>query len=57
MQTKRVVMIVTGENKAEILPDAFCCPVTTQVPPSIIQLHPDLTQVTDEAALSLVKDL
>jgi len=57
MQAKRVVMIVTGENKAEILRDAFCGPVTPQVPASIMQLHPDFTLVADEAALSLAKDL
>ena len=51
------VMIVTGENKAEILRDAFCGPVTPQVPASIMQLHPDFTLVADEAALSLAKDL
>ena len=42
MQAKRVVMIVTGENKAEILRDAFCGPVTPQVPASIMQLHPGI---------------
>jgi len=57
LQAKRVVMIVTGENKAEILRDAFCGPVTPQVPASIMQLHPDFTLVADEAALSLAKDL
>jgi len=57
LQAKRVVMIVTGENKAEILRDAFCGPVTPQVPASIMQLHPDFTLVADEAALSLVGSL
>ena len=57
MQAKRVVMIVTGANKAQILKDAFCGPVTPQVPASIMQLHPDFTLVADEAALSLVGDL
>jgi len=54
MQAKRVVMIVTGKNKAEILRDAFWGPVTPQVPASIMQLHPDFTLVADEDALSLV---
>lgn len=57
MQAKRVVMIVTGENKAQILKDAFFGPVTPKVPASIMQLHADFTLVADEAALSLVKDL
>ena len=54
MQAKRVVMIVTGEDKAQILKAAFWGPVTPKVPASILQLHPDVTLVADEAALSLV---
>ena len=57
MQAKQVVMIVTGESKAKILRDAFCGPVTPEVPASIMQLHPNFTLVADEAALSLAKDL
>ena len=57
LQAKRVVMIVTGESKAQILKDAFWGPVTPKVPASIMQLHPDFTLVADEAALSLVADL
>lgn len=57
LQAKRVVMIVTGENKAQILRDAFCGPVTPKVPASIMQLHPDFTLVADEAAMSLVDGL
>ncbi len=54
MQAKRVVMIVTGKAKAQILYDAVCGPVTPQVPASIMQLHPDFILVADEEALSLI---
>lgn len=57
LQAKRVVMIVTGQNKAQILRDAFCGPVTPKIPASIMQLHPDFTLVADEAALSLAEGL
>ena len=57
MAARKVLMVVTGRDKAEILKKAFCGPVTPQVPASIMQLHPDFTLVADEAALSLVKDL
>ncbi len=57
MQAKRVVMIVTGKDKAQILRDAFCGPVTPAVPASIMQMHPDFTLVADEAALSLAEGL
>ena len=54
MQAKRVVMIVTGQSKAQILKEAFWGPVTPKVPASILQIHSDFTLVADEAALSLV---
>ncbi len=52
MNARRVVMVVSGESKAEIVRQAFLGPVTPQVPASILQLHPDFTLVADEAALS-----
>ena len=54
MQARRVVMIATGSSKAAILKDAFCGPVTPQIPASILQLHPDFTLVADEEALAMV---
>ena len=51
MQAKRVVMVVSGESKAEIVKKAFLGPVTPIVPASILQLHTDFTLVADEAAL------
>ena len=51
MQAKRVVMVVSGESKAEIVKQAFFGPVTPMVPASILQLHTDFTLVADEAAL------
>lgn len=52
IQAKKVVMIASGESKAEIVRRAFTGPVTPQVPASVLQLHPDFTLVADEAALS-----
>ena len=51
MQAKRVVMVVSGESKAEIVKKAFFGPVTPWCPASILQLHTDFTLVADEAAL------
>ena len=56
MQAKRVVMVVSGEAKAEIVKKAFYGPVTPQVPASILQLHKHFTLVADEAALKYVDD-
>jgi len=51
MQAKKLLMVVNGEDKAEILYQALNGPVTPSVPASIIQLHPDVTLVADKAAL------
>lgn len=54
MSAKKVLVVVSGEDKAEIVKKAFFGPVTPQVPASILQLHPDVTVVADEAALSRI---
>ena len=55
MQAKTVLVVVSGEDKAQIVKDAFFGPVTPQVPASILQLHKDVIVIADEAAMSLVK--
>lgn len=55
MRAKRVVMIVTGAQKARAVRDCFCGAVTPRVPGSILQLHPDFTLVADKEALSLAE--
>lgn len=55
MHARRIVMVVSGESKADILREAFFGAVTPHVPASILQLHPDFTLVADEAALSAVQ--
>ena len=53
MQAKKVLLIASGEDKAEAVKAAFFGPVTPKVPASILQLHSDCVVVADEAALSL----
>ena len=54
IQAKKVVMVVSGEDKADAVQKAFFGPVTPEVPASILQLHPDFTLIADEAALKKV---
>ena len=54
MKAKKILVVVSGADKAQIVKDAFFGPVTPNVPASILQFHPDVTVVADEAALSLV---
>lgn len=51
MQAKKILVIVSGESKAEILKEVLHGPITPAVPASILQLHNDVTIVADEAAL------
>jgi glucosamine-6-phosphate deaminase len=50
LQARKVVMIVSGEEKAEIVREAFLGPVTSTIPASILQLHPDFILITDKLA-------
>ncbi len=52
MQSRHILVVVSGADKAPIVKKAFFGPVTPQVPASILQLHPNVSIVADEAALS-----
>lgn len=52
MLAKKILLVVSGEEKADILLKALTGPVTPTIPASILQMHPDLTVVADDAALS-----
>ena len=55
MQAKKILIVVNGENKADIVKRAFFGPVTPEVPASILQLHNDVTVVGDEEALAKIE--
>lgn len=55
MRARKLLVIVSGEDKAEALRNSLFGEVTPQVPGSILQLHPEVTVIADEAALSLCK--
>ncbi|MCJ7835648.1 glucosamine-6-phosphate deaminase [Cuneatibacter sp. NSJ-177] len=54
MQARKILVVANGENKADIIKKAFFGPVTPQVPASILQMHPDVILVGDEAALGKI---
>ncbi len=57
MQARKIVIAVSGADKADILKEAFFGPVTPHVPASILQMHNDVTVVADEAALDKVNEM
>ena len=56
MSAKKIVVVVSGEDKADIVKRAFSGPVTPSVPASILQVHPDVTIVGDEEAMSVIRE-
>lgn len=56
MQAKKIVVVVNGAKKANIVKKAFFGPVTPKVPASVLQLHNDVTLVGDAEALALIDE-
>lgn len=54
MRARKILLVVSGEDKAGIVKEAFYGAITPKVPASVLQLHNDVTIVADEAALSKV---
>lgn len=54
MQARSILLIASGEAKAEAMYQALFGPITPTVPASILQLHNNVSIVADEAALSLI---
>lgn len=50
MKARKILMVVSGEDKAAILEQSLFGPVVPEVPASALQLHPDVTVVCDAAA-------
>ena len=55
MLAKKILVVVSGADKAAIVKKAFFGAITPEVPASVLQLHRDVTVVADEAALSEVE--
>ena len=54
MQARQILVVVSGEDKAEIVKKAFFGPVVPQVPASILQMHHNVVLCGDKAALSQI---
>ena len=54
MCARNVLVLVSGESKAEIVKRAFTGPITPRVPASVLQLHHSVTIMGDREALKLL---
>ena len=55
MQAKKILLVASGKNKADVLEKALFGPVRPEIPASILQLHPNVTVVADSAALETIR--
>lgn len=55
MKAKNILLIANGQNKAKAVKDMIEGPINTDCPASILQKHPNVTVIVDEAAASLLK--
>lgn len=55
MNAKKVIVMLSGSSKADIAKQAFFGPVTEDIPASILQLHPNVTVLIDEAAAAKIE--
>jgi glucosamine-6-phosphate deaminase len=50
MSTSKIILVAKGAHKAEIIEKAVLGPVTTDIPASVLQLHPNCEILLDKAA-------
>lgn len=57
MQAKKILLVVNGTKKSEILEKVLFGPITPEIPASVLQLHPDVTVVADREAFAKTREL
>lgn len=55
MKAKKILLVASGEGKAEAMKQLFSGNITTECPVTMLQMHRDVTVVIDEAAAALIK--
>lgn len=54
MKAKKIIVIASGEGKAEAVRDMLSGKITTDMPASMLQMHKDVVVIVDEAAAKLL---
>ncbi len=54
MSSKHILLLVSGADKAQCLKETLTGNVTPRIPASILRVHPNVTVIADEAALSML---
>ena len=56
MKAKKIILIASGESKAEAIKGLFSGKITTDNPASMLQMHRDVTVIVDKEAAKLIKE-
>ncbi|WP_040209965.1 glucosamine-6-phosphate deaminase [Clostridium polynesiense] len=54
LRSKKILLVASGESKAEVVAKMVSGKITTKVPATMLQLHSDVTLIIDEAAAKLI---
>ena len=49
MKARKIILLISGKNKAEVADAIFNGSITCEIPASFLQMHPDVTVFIDEA--------
>jgi glucosamine-6-phosphate deaminase len=55
LQSKKIILLATGESKAEAIYNTLYGKISPEIPSSILQLHQDVTIILDEEAAKKLK--
>lgn len=55
MHSKKIILLASGEEKAEAIYKAIYGPIVPKHPASVLQLHPDVTFILDKDAAKFIK--
>lgn len=54
MRAKKIILIASGESKAEVVKAMLSGKISTDIPATMLQMHRDVTVIVDEAAAKLL---
>lgn len=54
LKANKIVLLASGKNKAEAIKKTVSGRISTEVPASLLQTHPDVTIIIDQEAASLI---
>lgn len=57
MEAKQCLLLACGTSKSQAIAKAIEGPITSMVPASVLQMHPNTVAIIDEAASSMLKEV